>query len=157
MAKLSLKGIVSLSHQIIKDGKTNIHNIELFQDDFEDCVMLSVEEAKNVEACVGYCFDCTSETHFRFMHDIARLHLRLLTKRIEMATTPKDVRLSVEMAEDLNSAINHLFGLVKLNQVKLTQGEAIALRTFDDLVDRATSQFNQVVKKVIEQAEKQDE
>ena len=74
-------------------------------------------------------------------------------KTEDLLTTPKEVRLSVEMAEDLNSAINHLFGLVKLNQVKLTQGEAIALRTFEDLVDRATSQFNQVVKKVIEQAE----
>lgn len=50
MAKLSLKGIVSLSHQIIKDGKTNTHNIELFQDDFEDCVMLSVEEAQAIRS-----------------------------------------------------------------------------------------------------------
>lgn len=64
------------------------------------------------------------------------------------------VWLTVEEAENLNSAINHLFGLVKLNQVKLTMGEAIALRTFDDRVARATSQFNQVAKKVIEEAEK---
>lgn len=64
------------------------------------------------------------------------------------------VWLTIEEAENLNSAINHLFGLVKLNQVKLTMGEAIALRTFDDRVARATSQFNQVAKKVIEKAEK---
>ena len=73
-----------------------------------------------------------------------------------LPTTPIEVRLSVEMAEDLNSAINHLFGLVglvKLKQARFTQGETIALRTFDDLVCRATSQFNQVVKKVIEKAE----
>ena len=63
------------------------------------------------------------------------------------------VVLTIEEAENLNSAINHLFGLVKLNQVKLTYGEAIALRTFDDRVDRATSNFNKVLKKVIEQAE----
>ena len=49
MAKLSLKGICSLSHQIIdKDGKVNIHNIEMNQDDFEDCVMLTIEEAKGI-------------------------------------------------------------------------------------------------------------
>lgn len=73
----------------------------------------------------------------------------------EAKVEPK-VWLTIEEAENLNSAINHLFGLVKLNQVKLTYGEAIALRTFDDRVDRATSNFNQVVKKVIEQAEERD-
>lgn len=49
MAKLSLEGIVSLSHQIIKDGKTNIHDVELYQEDFEGIVMLTIEEAEIID------------------------------------------------------------------------------------------------------------
>lgn len=49
MPKLSLEGINSLCHQILKDGKTNIHNIELYQEDFEGIVMLTIEEAKIIE------------------------------------------------------------------------------------------------------------
>lgn len=58
MAKLSLIGICSLSHQIIdKDGKVNIHNIEMNQDDFEDCVMLTIEEAKKLLPLVNWGAD----------------------------------------------------------------------------------------------------
>lgn len=49
MAKLSLEGIISLSHQIIKDGKTNIHDVELYQEDFEGIVMLTIEEAEIID------------------------------------------------------------------------------------------------------------
>ena len=55
MARLSLKGIISLSHQLIKDGKTNTHNVELVQDDFEDCVMLTIEEAKRLVEHLRLC------------------------------------------------------------------------------------------------------
>ena len=48
MANLSLNGIVSLSHQLIKDGKTNLHNVELNQEDFEGIVMLTTKEAEEL-------------------------------------------------------------------------------------------------------------
>lgn len=82
MAKLSLKGIVSLSHQIIKDGKTNTHNIELFQDDFEDCVMLTIEEAKVIEELALLC-----------------LFLRPKAVTIEKAKVMKELNNRIEQAE----------------------------------------------------------
>lgn len=77
MAKLSLEGIISLSHQILKDGKTNIHNVELYQEDFEGIVMLTVEEATKICGAMNPVpRDCKLRDWFE--------------KRIEMATTPNN-------------------------------------------------------------------
>lgn len=51
----------------------------------EKIITLTLEEAKNVQECVHYCFDHTSETHFSFMNEKARFHLKLLVKRIGQA------------------------------------------------------------------------
>lgn len=132
----------------------------------EPLVWLTIEEAEILTRCAANEFyrlvmehgpvDQTRQVE-ALMYDLVkridqatRSKKEQVGKTEDLPTTPKEVRLSVEMAEDLNSAINHLFGLVglvKLKQARFTQGETIALRTFDDLVYRATSQFNQVVKK----------
>lgn len=65
MPKLSLEGINSLCHQIIKDGKTNIHNVELFQEDFEGIVMLTIEEAKIIEKVLSDFNSRLTEQEYR--------------------------------------------------------------------------------------------
>ena len=89
MAKLSLKGIISLSHQLIKDGKTNTHNVELVQDDFEDCVVLTVEEATDIKYHLSNLTIISGlvEDHFR-CKPIYKL-LNLLRDRIEQSEMSK--------------------------------------------------------------------
>lgn len=96
MAKLSLKGIVSLSHQIIKDGKTNTHNIELFQDDFEDCVMLTIDEAKEILKDLKYLGYMTSSPT---QETKAYNHSNMLLHRLEQAEVAK-------IGDDYNKALN---------------------------------------------------
>ena len=91
MANLSLKGICSLSHQLIdKDGKVNIHNIEMNQDDFEDCVMLTVEEAKsllNMTKVFCICAQASNHKHLGHLIDLEKA----LTNRIEQVEKGNEV------------------------------------------------------------------
>lgn len=87
MAKLSLKGICSLSHQIIdKDGKVNIHNIEMNQDDFEDCVMLTVGEANLLFNVIDGFFDLRLPTTKEI---VALNKLKVRVERIEQTEKSK--------------------------------------------------------------------
>lgn len=84
MAKLSLEGIISLSHQILKDGKTNIHNVELYQEDFEGIVMLTIEEAEIIDKVLSDFNSRLTEQEYRTYVQLSwRVHDA--KKRIEQA------------------------------------------------------------------------
>lgn len=76
--KLSDKGW----HKVVV-AQNLLDDPDLEQSDFEGAVVLTAEEAKNIEMCLHYCYDCTNGTHFRYMHSEVRFFLGLLRTKIK--------------------------------------------------------------------------
>ena len=106
--KLSKKGIDRLYAQVWinqedlpQDEIFGFETLEFQSDDFEDCVILSIEEAKtflNMTKVLKFCAQISKNKHFGHLKDLEKV----LTNRIERALIAK---ICEDFNEDLNKAL----------------------------------------------------
>lgn len=76
--KLSDKGW----HKVVV-AQNLLDDPDLEQSDFEGAVVLTAEEAKNIEWCLRYCYDNINGTHFPHTHSEVRFFIELLRTKIK--------------------------------------------------------------------------
>lgn len=106
--KLSNKGVDKLYAQVWmnqedlpQDKIFGFETLEFKSDDFEDCVMLTVEEAKtflNMTKVLKFCAQISKNKHFGHLKNLEKV----LTDRIERALIAK---ICEDFNEDLNKAL----------------------------------------------------